>query len=147
MDSKNESCVLTFFFCKLTVHFKCMHGIIKCTVFLKDFIYLFLERGEGREKEMERNISVWLPLMRPLLGIWPATQACALDWELNQWLFGSQAGTQSTEPHQPWLNVQYFLFYDKMGYSDLKMYPFLLEFSSKRSRFNSIHVSCVTLRG
>ena len=24
-----------------------------------------------------------------------------LDWELKQWLFGSQAGVQSTEPHQP----------------------------------------------
>ena len=23
------------------------------------------------------------------------------DWESNQWPFGSQAGTQSTEPHQP----------------------------------------------
>ena len=23
------------------------------------------------------------------------------DWELNQQTFGSQAGTQSTEPHQP----------------------------------------------
>ena len=30
----------------------------------KDFIYLLLEREEGRE----RNINVWLPLMRPLLG-------------------------------------------------------------------------------
>ena len=44
----------------------------------KDFIYLFLERGEGREKERERNINVWLPLAFPLLGAWPATQACAL---------------------------------------------------------------------
>ena len=44
----------------------------------KDFIYLFLERGEGREKERERNINVWLPLTRPLVGTWPATQACAL---------------------------------------------------------------------
>ena len=42
------------------------------------FIYLFLERGEGREKERERNISVWLPLTRPPMGTWPATQACAL---------------------------------------------------------------------
>ena len=25
---------------------------------LKDFMYLFLERGEGREKERERNIDV-----------------------------------------------------------------------------------------
>ena len=47
-------------------------------IFLKDFIYLFLEGGEGREKERERNISVWLPLTRPLLGTWPATQTCAL---------------------------------------------------------------------
>ena len=28
----------------------------------EDFIYLFLERREGREKERERNINVWLPL-------------------------------------------------------------------------------------
>ena len=40
-------------------------GII---LFLKDFVYLFLERGEGREKERERNINVWLPVMCPLLG-------------------------------------------------------------------------------
>ena len=39
--------------------------------------YLFLERGKGREKEQERNISVWLPLMCPLLGTWPVIQACA----------------------------------------------------------------------
>ena len=44
----------------------------------KDFIYLFLDRGGGRKKERERNINVWLPLMNPLLGTWPATQACAL---------------------------------------------------------------------
>ena len=44
----------------------------------EDFIYLILERGEGREKERKRNINVWLPLTRPLLGTWPTTQACAL---------------------------------------------------------------------
>ena len=41
-------------------------------------INLFLDRGEGREKERERNINVWLPLTCHLLGTWPATQACAL---------------------------------------------------------------------
>ena len=46
-------------------------------LFFKRF-YLFLERGEGKEKEGERNISVWLPLMHPLLGTWLTTQACAL---------------------------------------------------------------------
>ena len=43
-------------------------------LFFKDFIYLFLERGNGRE----RNIDVWLPLTWPPLGTWPATQACAV---------------------------------------------------------------------
>ena len=46
--------------------------------FFKDFIYLFLDRGEGREKERERNVSVWSPLERTPPRIWPATQACAL---------------------------------------------------------------------
>ena len=47
-------------------------------IFKKYFIYLFLERGGGREKGGERNFNVCLPLVRPLLGIWPETQACAL---------------------------------------------------------------------
>ena len=47
-------------------------------LFLEDFIYLFLEREEGKKKERERNINVWLPLLRPPLETWPATQACAL---------------------------------------------------------------------
>ena len=33
---------------------------------------------EGREKERERNINVWLLLTHPLLGTWPTTQACTL---------------------------------------------------------------------
>ena len=40
-------------------------------------LFLFLERGKGGRKR-KRNINVWLPLMRPLLGTWPATQAHAL---------------------------------------------------------------------
>ena len=41
---------------------------VMINVFFKDFIYLLLERGERREGEREGNISVWLPLMQPLLG-------------------------------------------------------------------------------
>ena len=54
-------------------------------------MYLFLERGEGKEKERERNINEWLPLACPLLGTWPATQACALT--------GNPA-------HDPWFRGQ-----------------------------------------
>ena len=50
-------------------------------LFLIDFIY-FLFREEEREKQRERNINVWLPLVRPLLGTWPESQACALTLSL-----------------------------------------------------------------
>ena len=59
--------------------------------FKEDFIYLFLERRQGKGKERERNINVWLPLMCPPLNTWPATQACALT------------GNQTSDPlvHSP----------------------------------------------
>ena len=42
------------------------------------FKTLFICRQRGREKERERNSNVWLPLMHPSPGTWPATQTCAL---------------------------------------------------------------------
>ena len=66
-------------------HIKCSKYVLssklvsEClySIFL-DCIYLFLERGDRRKKEGERNINVWLPLTHPLLGTWPAIQACTL---------------------------------------------------------------------
>ena len=57
------------------------------------FIYFWTER-EGREREKERNINVWLPLMCPLLGTWSAIQACALT------------GNRTSDPliHRPTFN-------------------------------------------
>ena len=57
-----------------------------CLFIFKRF-YVFVERGEGREKERDRNINVCLPLARPLLGTWPETQAWALT--------GNQTGDPS----------------------------------------------------
>ena len=34
-------------------------------IFVLDFTYLFVEREEGKKKERERNINVWLPLTQP----------------------------------------------------------------------------------
>ena len=46
------------------------------------------------EKEMKRNINVWLPLTHPLLGTWLTTQICALT--------GNR--TSYTLVHRPALN-------------------------------------------
>ena len=56
----------------------------------------------GREGEKERNISVWLPhTPPPPTGDLAHNRGMCPNWESNWWLFASQAGTQSTEPHQP----------------------------------------------
>ena len=60
---------------------------------------IFRERRTEEESEGEKNWSVasCTPPTRDLArnpGMCP-------NRELNWWLFGSQAGTQSTEPHQP----------------------------------------------
>ena len=55
---------------------------------------------EGETSMWKRYID-WLSLTHLQAGTWPATQACALDWEWNWWPLGSQASTQSPELHQP----------------------------------------------
>ena len=46
--------------------------------FFKKKILLIYFTQRGREQERERHINMWLPLTHPLLGTWPATQACDL---------------------------------------------------------------------
>ena len=48
--------------------------------FLKDFMYLFLDRR--REEERERNISVVAPCMSPI-GDLARNPGISSDWELN----------------------------------------------------------------
>ena len=68
--------------------------------FLKDFIYLFLERGEMRERG--KHHCVFASHVPPTGDLARNTGMCP-DWESNQQPFGLQAGTQSTELHQPGL--------------------------------------------
>ena len=44
----------------------------------KKILFIYFLRGEGREKERVRNISVWFPLACPLPGTRSTTQAHAL---------------------------------------------------------------------
>ena len=71
--------------------------ILFFVVFLKFIFNLtYLERGEGRQKEREKNIDVWEIHRLDRLPSHPAhNPGMCLDWELNQPPFGLQAGTQS----------------------------------------------------
>ena len=48
------------------------------------------------------------------------------DWDWNQRPFGSQAGAQSTEPHQPWLDLGFYNFYIIFSGFTVSFYTFLL---------------------
>ena len=67
--------------------------------FLK-ILFIFRQSGREGEREGEKHhcgVASHMPPTGDLalnLGMCP-------DWESNQQPFGSQAGTQSTEPHQP----------------------------------------------
>ena len=87
-----------------------LSSIIGCSINRKGLIllrlYLFLEREQRREKERERNTDVWethhlVASCMPPTGDLAGNPGMCPDWESNQQPFGSQASTQSTEPHQP----------------------------------------------
>ena len=90
----------------LIVHTKkSHHKIIYSICFFKRFIYLSISRETGREREKEGEkhqcvVASHTPTRNPACN--PGT--CP-DWELNWRPFGSEASAQSTEPHQPGLNM------------------------------------------
>ena len=68
--------------------------------FKKDFIYLIIFREKGKEGEREKHRCV-IASCAPPTGDLAHSPGVYPDWESNWRPFGSQAGTQSTEPHQP----------------------------------------------
>ena len=52
----------------------------------------------------ERYIDWSVASRTPPTGALARNPGMCLDWELNLWPFSVQAGTQSTEPHQPGQN-------------------------------------------
>ena len=86
MEGTLSNLVHTYFTCSIENLVMYVVETANCaTVFV--CICLFLERGEGREKERERISHFHNPATCPV-------------WELNQRTFGSQSSGQSSEPHQ-----------------------------------------------
>ena len=71
------------------------------------YLFIFRERGREREREGEKHQCVVASHAFPTGDLARNPGMCP-DWELNQQAFGSQASTQSTEPHQSRLNFSNF---------------------------------------
>ena len=74
------ACNGLMFLNELNKYFK----IFLILIFLKILFIYFQREGKGGRKR-RRETSISLPLARPQLGAWPATQACALtrNWTSN----------------------------------------------------------------
>ena len=68
-----------------------------------EFIYLFIFTQRRREGEREGEKHCVVASHVPPTGDLAHNPGRCPDWESNWWPFGSQAGAQSTEPHQPGL--------------------------------------------
>ena len=74
-------------------------------LFFKDFkIYFPREGKEGRKTRKGEKHQCVVASRVPLTGDLAPNPGTCPDWELNWQPFGSQASTQSTEPHQPGLS-------------------------------------------
>ena len=80
------------------------------------FIYFIFREGKGGEREGKKHQCV-VASGAPLTGDLACNPGMCPDQESNQPPFGLQAGTQSTEPHQPGLNVR---FLDVIRFSERK---------------------------
>ena len=70
--------------------------------FLRFYLFILRERGKEGEKEGEKHQCVAASCASPT-GDLACNPGMCPDWELNRRPFGWQAGTLSSEPHQPGL--------------------------------------------
>ena len=70
--------------------------------FLRFYLFIFRERGKEGEREGKKHQCV-VASRAPPTGDLACNPGMCPDWEWNLWPFGSQAGMQSSESHQPGL--------------------------------------------
>ena len=75
----------------------------------KNKLFIFREREKEGEREGEKHqrVVVSHTALTPTTGDLAHNPGMCPDWESNLWTFGSQANTQSTEPHQPGVSLTF----------------------------------------
>ena len=76
----------------------CFMVIYFIYLFIRFYLYIFRERGREGKREGEKYQCVAASYTPPTGDPAPNPSMCP-DWESNQQPFGTQASTQSTEPH------------------------------------------------
>ena len=79
-------------------HWEVNYPFFKKNIFF--YFFIFRERKWGRKREKHQCVSA---SSTPPTGDLAGNPGMCPDWESNLRPFGSQAGAQSTEPHQPGL--------------------------------------------
>ena len=77
--------------------------------FKRFYLFIFREGGKEGERKGEKHQCVVASCTQLTEALVP-NPGISPDWESNQQPFGSQAGTQSTEPHQPGQFVAFLMF-------------------------------------
>ena len=84
------------------------------------YLFIFRERGREGEREGEEHQSV-VYSHAPPTGDLACNPGMCPDWESSQQPFGSQAGTQSTDPHQPGFHINFKItFFKREGKGRIK---------------------------
>ena len=110
--------------------------------FKKKYLFNFRERGREGGREGEKDQCVVASRRAPPTRDPACNPGMCPDRESNQRTFDSQAGTQSTEPHQPGLNNIIFFLYPTLSYP-LKEITFIYKVYkiNKNSLFLSLRLS------
>ena len=83
------------------INLKLFQGNQLIFIFQRFYLFIFRERKRGRKKGKHQCV---VASQAPPTGDLACNLGMRPDWESNQRPFGSQAGAQSTEPHQPGLS-------------------------------------------
>ena len=124
MDVLTDHMEKMFTFC----HGKCFLFVSSSNIPLfKNILFIyFLDRGKGREKEMERKINVWLPLTQPTTGNLACNPGMCLRLGIKRvtlWLAGWHSTHWATPARTKYITFKWTFPYINMTKTRPPLFP------------------------